>query len=254
MNYYTDSIDDIYKNLESSTDGISDSAALKKLETYGKNEFDKKKPRPLFLRFLDQIIDPMIVILLFAAIVSAVLSFFQNDSFADVFIIMAVIIINAVLGVYQESKAEKSLEALKDMTASKSKVKRNGKIVEIPSKNLVPGDVVILETGDAVPADGRLIESVSLKVDESALTGESVSVNKIIDTLNCESSDNEIPLADRKNMVYMGTNVVYGRGEFIVCNTGMKTEMGHIAGALNDVSEKKTQLQIKMAQLSKILT
>lgn len=166
---------------------------------------------------------------------------------------MAVVIINAVLGVFQESKAEAAIEALQEIAAATSKVLRDGKMVTLKSTDLVPGDIVVLEAGDAVPADGRIIECASMKIEEAALTGESVPVNKMMDLLSLESRK-DIPLGDRKNMVYMGSTVVYGRGKAVVTGTGMNTEMGKIAKALSQAKEEATPLQLKLNQLSKILT
>ena len=167
---------------------------------------------------------------------------------------MAVVIINAVLGVYQENKAEKAIEALQEMSAATSKVLRDGKLTILHSDELVPGDVVLLEAGDAVPADGRIIENASLKIEEAALTGESVPVNKMIDILQLKDANSDVPLGDRKNMCYMGSTVVYGRGRAVITETGMNTEMGKIADALAKAQEGQTPLQIKLAGLSKILT
>ena len=172
---------------------------------------------------------------------------------ADVVIIMIVVVINAVLGVYQENKAEKAIDALEKMTKASAKVIRNGEQVSIESEKLVPGDVIVLEAGDQVPADARVIESASMKAIESALTGESVAVSKMIDILNLEGSK-DIPLGDRKNMVYMGSTIDYGRGMAVVTGTGMDTEMGKIADALQTAEDNQTPLQRKLAQLSKILT
>lgn len=244
---------EVKQNLKTTSNGLSNAQANKRLAKDGKNEFEKVKPKPLIVRFINQIVDPMIIILLCAAVISAFLAMAQNESFADVFIILAVVIINAILGVYQEAKAEKSLEALKQMSAQTSKVLRDGKVCEIKSENICKGDVVILETGDAVPADGRIIEAVSLKIEEAALTGESVPVDKLISVLEAKD-DFDIALGDKTNMAYMGSTVVYGRGKMIVTDIGMNTEMGKIAGALQKVEESKTPLQIKMTQLSKYLT
>jgi len=200
-----------------------------------------------------QFADPMIIILIVAAIISGITSFYAKESFADVIIILAVVIINAVLGVYQESKAEKAIEALQEMAAATSKVYRDGKLITIKSEELVPGDIVVLEAGDAVPADGRIIQCASMKIEEAALTGESVPVDKTEDALDL-GNQKEIPLGDRRNMVYMGSTVVYGRGMAVVCETGMNTEMGKIADALAQAKEGKTPLQIKLSQLSKVLT
>lgn len=247
-------IAEVFKSLKSKNDGLSSTDAKSRLEKYGKNEFEKAKKTPLVVRFFKQILDPMIIILLCAAVVSVIVSVANNESFADVFIIMAVVIINAILGVYQECKAEKSIEALQEMTASTSVVIREGKEQSVLSSEIVPGDVVVLNTGDAVPADGRIIESACLQIEEASLTGESVAVNKLIDTLKLSKASSQVDLGDRNNMAYMGTNVVYGHGKMLVTATGMNTEMGKIAGALRDVKEKKTPLQIKMGQLSVVLT
>ena len=198
--------------------------------------------------------DPMIIILLVAAAISGVLAVTQGESFADVIIILAVVVVNAVLGVYQENKAEKAIEALQEMSAATSKVLRDGKLVTIHSEELVPGDVILLEAGDAIPADGRLLTSASLKIEEAALTGESVPVLKFIDAINLVDETKDVTLGDRKNMVYMGSTVVYGRGTAVITATGMDTEMGKIADALATAEEGQTPLQIKMSQLSKILT
>ncbi|MEG1972817.1 MAG: HAD-IC family P-type ATPase, partial [Oscillospiraceae bacterium] len=173
----------------------------------------------------------MIIILLVAALVSGITAAYSGESFVDVFIILIVVFINAILGVYQESKAEKAIEALQKMTAATSKVLRNGHQISLKSENLVVGDIVILEAGDAIPADMRILESASLKIEEAALTGESVPVTKMTAVLNLINGK-EVPLGDRKNMAYMGSTVVYGRGRAVVTGTGMKTEMGKIANLL----------------------
>lgn len=254
MKYYLEDINKIFDKLKSSKNGLSSSEADNRLQKYGKNEFKKPKKQSLIVHFFKQMTDPMIIVLICAAAVSLTLAIIQNDSFADVIIILAVVIINAILGVYQENKAEKSIEALQEMAAAKSKVIRNGKEQIIYSSELVVGDIVVLEAGDAVPADGRIIEATSLKIEEAALTGESVPVNKLVDILNDNKANEDVPLADRKNMAYMGTTVSYGLGKMLVTATGMQTEMGKIAGALSNAVENKTPLQIKMAQLSKSLT
>ena len=233
--------------------GLSAKEAEKRLEENGKNKLVAAKKKSLVRRFFEQLADPMIIILIVAAVISGVLAVVESEFPTDVIIIMAVVLINAVLGVFQESKAEKAIEALQEMSAAQSKVLRDGKIVSVPSEELVVGDIVLLEAGDAVPADGRILESASLKIEEAALTGESVPVDKIADAI--QTGDNkEVSLGDRKNMVYMGSTVVYGRGVAVVTATGMDTEMGKIAGALALAEEGKTPLQIKLGQLSKILT
>ena len=238
---------------KTSQDGLTSAEAEKRLAEYGPNKLQEAKKKSLIARFLDELADPMIIVLIVAAVISGITAFYSGESFADVIIIMAVVIINAVLGVVQESKAEAAIEALQEIAAATSKVMRDGKMVVLKSEELVPGDVVLLEAGDAVPADGRIIESASLKIEEAALTGESVPVNKFIDILNLGEAK-DVPLGDRKNMMYMGSTVVYGRGKAVVTGTGMNTEMGKIAGALAQAEDEETPLQIKLNQLSKALT
>ena len=238
----------------SRTSGLTEEEVLKAAEKYGRNELDKPKGPSLLVRFFKQMADPMIIVLLAAAAVSAVIAVMENESMADVIIILAVVVINSILGVYQDSKAEKSIEALQKMSAAKTRVRRDGVVKVVDSSELVPGDIVILEAGDAVPADGRLIECASLKVEESALTGESVPVEKFIDAIMLKEGSDDVPLGDRKNMIYMGSTAVYGRGAAVITGTGMNTEMGKIAAALSEAKEGKTPLQKKLAQLSKILT
>lgn len=254
MKYYLEESQAILKELDSTEQGLSSSEAEKRLEQNGKNRLAAAKGKSIVRRFLEQLADPMIIILIVAAAISGVLAVVENDSFADVIIILAVVIVNAVLGVYQESKAEKAIEALQEMSAATSKVLRDGKVQSIHSEDLVVGDVILLEAGDAVPADARILESASLKVEEAALTGESVPVTKFIDIINLKEGEKDIPLGDRKNMLYMGGTVVYGRGTAVVTATGMDTEMGKIADALQKAEDGQTPLQIKLNQLSKILT
>ena len=255
MKFYTESSEEALKATNSSEEGLSSAEAEKRLAENGKNKLKEAKKDSLIKRFLAQLADPMIIILLVAAGISAVTAVIEGgEGFVDVFIILFVVIMNAVLGVYQESKAEKAIEALQEMSAATSKVLRDGKLAIVKSEDLVVGDVVLLEAGDAVPADGRIIENASLKIEEAALTGESVPVNKFIELINLADESKDVPLGDRKNMVYMGSTVVYGRGAFVVTATGMDTEMGKIADALANAAEGQTPLQIKLAQLSKILT
>ena len=254
MKYYLSAIKDVLSDVKSDVGGLTSKEAEDRLLKNGKNKLAEAKGKSLVRRFFEQMMDPMIIILLAAALVSGVLSVVENESFADVIIILAVVIINAVLGVYQENKAEKAIEALQEMSAATSKVLRNGKIEIIHSEDIVVGDVILLEAGDAVPADGRIIENASLKIEEAALTGESVPVTKLIDIINLAENAKDIPLGDRKNMAYMGSTVVYGRGAIVITATGMDTEMGKIADALQKAEESQTPLQIKMSQLSKILT
>lgn len=252
MKFYLKSPQEIFDELKSSNTGISSEEASERLSKYGLNKLKSAKKISLASRFLKQIADPMIIVLLAAAVLSAVTSIYSHESFADVFIILFVVILNSVLGVFQESKAEEAINALKDMTAATSKVIRNGKLSVIKSEDVVPGDIISIEAGDSVPADARIIESASLKMEESALTGESVPVEK--NSENLTEGKSEIALGDRKNMIYMGSSCAYGRCTAIVCETGMNTEMGKIAGALSDAKDEKTPLQIRLAGLSKVLT
>lgn len=253
MKYYLQKVNEVFKAVESSENGLSTAEAKKRIAQNGKNELKQGKKKSIFVRFLEQFADPMIIILIAAAIISGITSAMENEFPTDVIIILAVVLINAVLGVFQESKAEKAIEALKEMSAATSKVLRDGKVSEIKSEDLTIGDVILLEAGDAVPADGRIIESASLKIEEAALTGESVPVDKLIETIGL-GSKKDIPLGDRKNMVYMGSSVAYGRGKAVVTDIGMNTEMGKIAGALSEAKDERTPLQKKLAQLSKILS
>ena len=253
MKFYCEEAGRALAELKSTPDGLTDAEAARRLAEKGPNKLAEGKKVTTLQRFLQQLSDPMIIILLVAAAVSGVTAAYSGESFADVFIILIVVLINAVLGVYQESKAEKAIEALQEMTAATSKVIRGGKQVSLKSEELVPGDVVVLEAGDAVPADGRILESASLKIEEAALTGESVPVNKVVSALGLDDGK-DVPLGDRKNMAYMGSTVVYGRGRVLITGTGMDTEMGKIAGALAQAEEGQTPLQKKLAQLSKILS
>ena len=254
MREYLVSYKEVLKSLKSSFDGISEEESKTRLKEEGLNKLKEGKKTPLLVKFLQELTNPMIIILIVAAIVSGITSVYANESFADVFIIFAVVIINGILGVYQESKSEKAIEALQDMTASTCKVIRNKKQLIIKSEELVPGDIILLEAGDAVPADGRIIECASLKIEEAALTGESVAVTKHNDILSLSSNEKDISLGDRKNMVYMGSSVVYGRGKVVITATGMNTEMGKIADVLSNTKESQTPLQLKLNQLSKILS
>ncbi len=255
MKFYCENAEEVMNQVNSSENGLTETEALKRLEENGKNRLEAAKGKSLFRRFMEQLADPMIIILLAAAAVSGILAAMEPEGeFVDVIIILAVVIINAVLGVYQESKAEKAIEALQEMSAATSKVIRDGKVQIVHSEDLVVGDVILLEAGDAVPADARILESASLKIEEAALTGESVPVTKFIDIINLSEGQKDVPLGDRKNMMYMGSTVVYGRGKAVITATGMDTEMGKIADALTQAEEGQTPLQRKLAGLSKILT
>lgn len=253
MKHYLKTVEETLSEFKTSAEGLTAAEAAERLQRDGRNKLAEPPKDSLFKKLMMQFADPMIIILIVAAIISGITSFYAKESFADVIIILAVVIINAVLGVYQESKAEKAIEALQEMAAATSKVYRDGKLITIKSEELVPGDIVVLEAGDAVPADGRIIQCASMKIEEAALTGESVPVDKTEDALDL-GNQKEIPLGDRRNMVYMGSTVVYGRGMAVVCETGMNTEMGKIADALAQAKEGKTPLQIKLSQLSKVLT
>ena len=261
---YTQSANDVLKALDTTAEGLSTAQAQERLAKYGPNKLKEAEKATWFQRFLEQLKDPMLIILMIAALVSVattVIDFLQSndihgltEGLVEVGIIVIVVLLNAILGVIQESKAEAAIEALQTMTAATCKVLRDGKMVILHSDELVPGDVVILEAGDAVPADGRIIENASLKIEEAALTGESVPVNKLIDALNLTAGQEDVPLGDRKNMCYMGSTVVYGRGKAVITETGMDTEMGKIAGALAQTQEEETPLQKKLDKLGKTLS
>ena len=259
MKFYCEEKETVLSEVKSSENGLSTQEANKRLEQNGKNKLIEGKKESLIHRFFKQLAEPMTIILLVAAAISAGVEIYNGASLGhwefptDVVIILAVVLINAVLGVFQESKAEKAIEALQEMSAATSKVLRDGKVQVVHSEDLVIGDVVLLEAGDAVPADARIIECASMKVEEAALTGESVPVDKKTDALSV-NENGDVALGDRKNMVFMGSTVVYGRGKAVVCATGMDTEMGKIADALAKAEEGKTPLQLKLANLSKILT
>ena len=253
--FYTQSATEVLNALGTSANGLTSAEAAERLQKYGPNKLKEAEKPTLFQRFIAQLKDPMLIILLVAAAVSAITGMLAHESeWAEVIIILAVVLLNAVLGVIQESKAEAAIEALQTMTAATCKVLRDGKMVVLPSTDLVPGDVVLLEAGDAVPADGRIIENASLKIEEAALTGESVPVNKMLETLGLTDGQAEVPLGDRKNMCYMGSTVVYGRGKAVITATGMETEMGKIAGALAATAEEETPLQHKLDELGSLLS
>lgn len=254
MKEYLKTVDEVIEENGSSYDGLTARTAKGILERKGKNKLAEGEKTSLFARFLTKLADPMIIILIVAALVSAITSSINGDGgYADVIIIMIVVLLNSVLGVYQESKAEKAIESLQEMTAATTKVIRDGVLQDIKSEDIVIGDIIVLEAGDSVPADCRIIESASLKIEESALTGESVPVTKTANVIDPLGS-NDIPLGDRKNMCYMGSSVVYGRGKAIVTATGQETEMGKIADALQSAKDESTPLQKKLNQLSKILS
>jgi HAD ATPase, P-type, family IC len=253
MKEYLKSSADVMAGLSTSPDGLTEADAQARLAQNGKNKLVEGKKESLLHRFFKQLAEPMTIILIVAAVISGIMAVMENEFPADVIIIMAVVVINAVLGVVQESKAEKAIEALQEIAAATSKVIRGGHQMTVKSEELVTGDIIVLEAGDAVPADARIIECASMKIEEAALTGESVPVTKT-DKALAAGQNGDVALGDRKNMVFMGSTVVYGRGKAVVTATGMDTEMGKIADALAKAEEGKTPLQQKLGQLSKILT
>ena len=251
---YTQPVDDLLRQLDTSENGLTAEQAAERLQKYGPNAL-RAAPKPtLVQRFLGQLKDPMLLILLAAAAVSGVTNYLAGEDFAEAAIILIVVLLNAVLGVFQESKAEEAIEALQTMTAATCKVLRDGRQTVLHSDELVPGDVVVLEAGDSVPADGRLLESASLKIEEAALTGESVPVTKAVQLLGLAPGQQDVPLGDRKNMCYMGSTVVYGRGRAVITATGMQTEMGKIAGALAGTGDEQTPLQRRLDELGRTLS
>ena len=248
--WFQKTIEETKQELETDIEnGLNLEQVKQRQEKYGENEIKETKKTSIIQRFMAQFKDFMIIVLIIAAIVSGVVGVLNNEGFTDTIIILIVVIVNAIIGVAQELKAEKSLEALKQLSAHTAKVVRNGNLVVVPSKDLVPGDVVVLETGDYIPADLRVIEAVNLKSQESSLTGESVPVEK--DTAKIE--DNEISIGDRTNMLFSSSLITYGRGKGIVVETGMNTEVGKIAQMLNKAVKQETPLQIKLNKLGKTL-
>ena len=248
--WFNKTIEEVEEELNTTSDkGLSNEEIEKRREKYGLNELEAKKKKSLLQKFLDQFKDFSIIILIIAAIVSGIVGVAEGEGVTDTVIILLVVLLNAIIGVTQESKAEKSLEALQKLTAHASKVIRNGKLEVVPAKDLVPGDIVVLDTGDYIPADLRIIEAVNLKSQESSLTGESVPVEK-----NTEKIDDiETGLGDRLNMLFSSSLVTYGRGKGIVVETGMTTEVGKIAGMINQAEDQTTPLQNKLNKLGKTL-
>ncbi len=257
MKHYLHSADEVFSEVNSTEAGLTSAEAQARLEKNGKNKLAEAKKDSTFKKFIDQMRDPMIIILIIAAAISTVTEFIEKGITVptDALIILAVVLINAILGVIQENKAEKAVEALQKMSAATTKTLRDGKVVSIKSEDLVVGDVILLDAGDAIPADCRIFECASMKIEEAALTGESVPVNKLVKALTLsKDKGDEVALGDRKNMAYMGSTLVYGRGKAVVVATGMDTEMGKIANAIALAEEGKTPLEIKLEQLSKVLT
>ena len=249
-NWFQKDVEEVEKELQTDQEkGLTTEEVAKRREKYGLNELKSKKKKTLFQKFLDQFKDFSIIVLIIAAIVSGFVGVAEGEGITDTIIILIVVVVNAIIGVTQESKAEKSLEALQKLTDHASKVIRNGEVTVIPAKELVPGDIVALDTGDYIPADLRIIEAVNLKSQEASLTGESVPVEKTTEKID----DEETSLGDRLNMLFSSSLVTYGRGKGIVVETGMTTEVGKIAGMINQANEQTTPLQNKLNKLGKTL-
>ena len=249
-NWFNKDVKKVAEELNTNIDeGLSTAQVEEKRQKFGYNELKAKKKKSLFVKFLEQFKDFMIIVLIIAAIVSGVIGYMEGEGVTDSIIILIVVIVNAIIGVVQESKAEKSLEALQKLSSHVAKVVRNGKVDVVASRELVPGDVVVLDTGDYVPADLRIIESANLKSQESSLTGESVPVEKNAETI----TDEKVGIGDRTNMLFSSSLITYGRGKGIVVETGMNTEVGKIATIINDTEGAATPLQIKLNKLGKTL-
>lgn len=246
--YHTLSPEQTLNALNASSSGLSQTEGERRLQQYGYNELASYEKRSLFMRFIDQFKDLMIIILLVAALLSFITQ--GTEGMTDAIIILAVVVLNAIFGVYQEGRAEAAIEALKSMSSPMTKIQRDRQVQQVNAKELVIGDIVMLEAGDVVPADMRLLESNSLKIEEAALTGESVPVEKTLDTVVAEDAS----IGDRVNMAYQNANVSYGRGIGVVTNTGMFTEVGHIASLIANADDTDTPLKQSLHQLSKILT
>jgi len=250
MNYFNKTIVQTEKELETNIEnGLKSEKVKEKQEKYGFNELEEKKKETLLVKFLKQFKDFMIIVLIIAAIISGFIGIKEGEGITDSIIILVVVFVNAIIGLVQENKAEKSLEALQKLSAHASKVIRNGQVEVVPARELVPGDIVILETGDFVPADIRLFEAINLKIQEAALTGESLPIEKNTDKIEDES----IGIGDRVNMAFSSSMVTYGRGKGIITETGMNTEVGKIANMLNQVEETETPLQKRLNGLGKTL-
>lgn len=248
--WFNKTVQEVEKELSTNTqNGLTQAEVNKRIAKYGLNELKAENKKSLFVKFLEQFKDFMIIILIIAAIVSGAISIAEGEAITDSIIILVVVIANAIIGVVQEAKAEKSLEALQELSGYEAKVLRDGKVEVIPAKDLVPGDIVVLETGDYVPADLRIIEAVNLKAQESSLTGESVPIEKQASKIE----ENEVPIGDRTNMLFSSSLITYGRGKAIVVETAMTTEVGKIAGMLSSQEERETLLQQKLNNLGKTL-
>lgn len=249
-NWYNKSKEEVLKEFNiQEENGLSDSQVANNREKYGYNELQAQKKKSLFIKFLEQFKDFMIIVLIIAAIISGVIGYIEDGSITDSIIILIVVIVNAIIGVAQEAKAEKSLEALQKLSSHSAKVVRNGNLTVVPSKDLVPGDIVVLDTGDFVPADLRIIEAINLKSQEASLTGESVPSEKSAVVIEEE----KVGVGDRDNMLFSSSLITYGRGKGIVVETGMNTEVGKIAGIISNTVKSETPLQTKLNKLGKTL-
>ena len=249
-NWFNKTVDETISTLKTDVEkGLSTEEIKKRQEKHGLNELKAKKKKSLLVKFLEQFKDFMIIILIISAIISGIVGIAEGEGITDTIIILVVVVVNAIIGVAQENKAEKSLEALQKLSSHVAKVMRNGKLEVIPSRELVPGDIVVLDTGDYVPADLRIIEAVNLKSQEAALTGESVPVEKMA----VKIEEEKIGIGDRINMLFSSSLITYGRGKAVVVETGMNTEVGKIADIINTAEEQGTPLQQKLNKLGKTL-
>ncbi len=249
MSYHNEEINQVLKELTSSETGLTKQEALKRLKDYGPNKLEEAKKQSTLVKFFSQFNDMLIIILLFAALFSFIIALIEKHSFTDSIIIIAIVILNAILGFVQEAKSDKAIENLKKMQDSKVKVKRDNEVILISTENLVVGDILVLEAGNIISADARIIWQASLKVDESSLTGESVPVEKVTNSLK-----GNVPLSERFNMLYSGTSIVYGKCLAVVTATGMNTEFGIIASSLNDTTKEDTPLQKRIKGISKVIS
>ncbi len=249
MFYYNLDIDKVLKELNTSKNGLSEVEVSKRLEKYGQNKLVETKKKSSFSKFIDQFRDLMIIFLIISAVVSFVISLIEKEPFTDSIIIIAIVILNAILGFLQERKADKAIDALKKMQIKRVRVRRDGAVYQVNSEDIVKGDILVLEAGDTIPADARIIYAASLKIDESSLTGESVPVEK-----NTNIIKEQVSLANRFNMLYSGTNIVYGKCEAVVCDIGMNTEFGLIENSLKTEEKEITPLQKRIDGISKFLS
>lgn len=248
--WFHKSVEETKRQLETDEiKGLTEEQVLEKRKKYGSNELKEKKKKSLFVKFLEQFKDFMIIVLIVAAVISGIVGVIEGEGITDTIIILIVVVVNAIIGVAQENKAEKSLEALQKLSSHAAKVIREGNLKVVPAKELVPGDVVVLETGDYVAADIRLTEVANLKAQEASLTGESVPVEKDTQTIEEE----KVGIGDRTNMLFSSSLITYGRGKGVVVETGMNTEVGKIAGIINDTIDTETPLQVKLNKLGKTL-